>query len=130
MELAEGTEFPGGRTLNYPLPLQATTLAAGTRLPVEAVLDQSLSLAPGTVVSGDVRDAAGQLLYGAGTVLAQAVELPAGTRLGAGTLLAQGTALQAFTWPADVACRTCTPPRAMRPTCCVWRARSRSSWAR
>lgn len=80
-----------------PLPLQATTLAAGTRLPVEAVLDQSLSLAPGTVVSGDVRDAAGQLLYGAGTVLAQAVELPAGTRLGAGTLLAQGTALQAFT---------------------------------
>ncbi|WYX26161.1 hypothetical protein WJ969_11560 [Achromobacter xylosoxidans] len=81
MELAEGTEFPGGRTLNYPLPLQATTLAAGTRLPVEAVLDQSLSLAPGTVVSGDVRDAAGQLLYGAGTVLAQAVELPAGTRL-------------------------------------------------
>ncbi|WP_238926427.1 filamentous haemagglutinin family protein [Achromobacter xylosoxidans] len=103
VELAEGTEFPGGRTLNYPLPLQATTLAAGTRLPVEAVLDQSLSLAPGTVVSGDVRDAAGQLLYGAGTVLAQAVELPAGTRLGAGTLLAQGTALQAFTWPADVA---------------------------
>ena len=59
-ELAEGTEFPGGRTLNYPLPLQATTLAAGTRLPVEAVLDQSLSLAPGTVVSGDVRDAAGK----------------------------------------------------------------------
>lgn len=103
VELAEGTEFPGGRTLNYPLPLQATTLAAGTRLPVEAALDQALTLAAGTVLSGDVRDASGQLLYAAGSILKQAVELPAGTRLGAGTLLAGGTAMQAFTWPANVA---------------------------
>ncbi len=101
--LADGTEFPGGKTLNYPLPLKAVKLAAGTRLPVEAALDQELSLASGTVLSGDVRDASGQLLYGAGTVLSQAVDLPAGTRLGAGTLLAGGTSLQSFTWPANVA---------------------------
>ncbi len=101
--LADGTEFPGGKTLNYPLPLKAVKLAAGTRLPVEAALDQTLSLASGTVLSGDVRDASGQLLYGAGTVLNQAVDLPAGTRLGAGTLLVGGTSLQSFTWPANVA---------------------------
>ncbi|CUK12919.1 Uncharacterised protein [Achromobacter sp. 2789STDY5608615] len=103
VQLADGTEFPGGKTLNYPLPLQATTLAAGTRLPVEAVLDQPLSLAAGTVLSGDVRDAGGQLLYAAGTVLEHALDLPAQTRLGAGTLLTRGTALKAFTWPANVA---------------------------
>lgn len=100
--LAAGTEFPGGKTLNYPLPLQATTLAAGTRLPVEAALGQVLSLAAGTVLSGDVRDASGQLLYAAGSVLKQAVDLPSGTRLGAGTLLTGGTAMMAFTWPANV----------------------------
>ncbi|MCV6809387.1 filamentous hemagglutinin family protein [Achromobacter ruhlandii] len=103
VQLADGTEFPGGKTLNYPLPLQATTLAAGTRLPVEAVLDQPLSLAVGTVLSGDVRDAGGQLLYAAGTVLKHALDLPAQTRLGPGTLLTRGTALKAFTWPANVA---------------------------
>ncbi|MFP3740352.1 hypothetical protein, partial [Burkholderia sp. SIMBA_019] len=74
-----------------------------TRLPVEAALDQSLPLAAGTVLSGDVRDASGQLLYAAGSVLKQAVDLPAGTRLGAGTLLTDGTSLRAFTWPANVA---------------------------
>ncbi|CUJ70039.1 Heme:hemopexin utilization protein A [Achromobacter kerstersii] len=101
--LADGTEFPGGKTLNYALPLQATTLAAGTRLPVEAALNQALSIAAGTVLSGDVRDASGQLLYAAGSILKQAVDLPVGTRLGAGTVLTAGTAMQAFTWPANVA---------------------------
>ena len=103
VELVAGTEFPGGKTLNYALPLQATTLAAGTRLPVEAALNQPLSIAAGTVLSGDVRDSAGQLLYAAGSILKQAVDLPVGTRLGAGTLLTAGTAMQAFTWPANVA---------------------------
>nr|WP_313702498.1 filamentous hemagglutinin family protein [Achromobacter sp.] len=103
VELADGTEFPGGKTLNYPLPLQATTLAAGTRLPVEAALNQVLPLAAGTVLSGDVRDASGQLLYAAGSILKQAVDLPAGTRLGAGTLLTSGTAMKPFTWPANLA---------------------------
>lgn len=101
--LADGTEFPGGKTLNYPLPLQATKLAAGTRLPVEAALNQELPIAAGTVLSGDVRDAGGQLLYAAGSILKQDVNLPAGTRLGAGTLLTAGTSMQAFTWPANVA---------------------------
>lgn len=103
VELAEGTEFPGGKTLNYPLPLQATTLAAGTRLPVEAALNQALSLPAGTVLSGDVRDASGTLLYAAGSILKQAVVLPVDTRLGAGTLLTSGTAMKAFTWPANLA---------------------------
>ena len=103
VQLADGTEFPGGKTLNYPLPLQATTLAAGTRLPVQAALNQELPLAAGTVLAGDVRDSSGQLLFAAGSILKQAVVLPAGALLGAGTLLTAGTSLQAFTWPANVA---------------------------
>ena len=100
--LAEGTQFPAGTTLNYDLPIQATTFASGTLLPTEGVLAGDYTLAAGTVLSGAVHDAAGDLLYAAGTLLQDSVTLPAGSRLGAGIRLNNATALQAMLWPKGV----------------------------
>ncbi len=102
VRLAEGTAFPSGATLNYDLPIQALTLGAAVRLPAVATLAQPLSLAAGTVLAADVRDAAGTLLHARGTLLKDAVTLPAGTQLGAGTPLPSGTALRDMRWPKGV----------------------------
>ncbi|WDG78479.1 filamentous hemagglutinin family protein [Pseudomonas chlororaphis] len=101
--LADGTLFLGGKTLNYDLPIKASTFASGVVLPTEGRLAQALTLDAGSVLRGDVRAADGSLLYAAGTLLEQAVTLPEGTRLGAGTLLTSRTALQAMLWPKGVA---------------------------
>ncbi|MEV9619727.1 filamentous hemagglutinin family protein [Serratia marcescens] len=100
--LGDGTAFLGGRTLNYDLPIKGTTLAAGTRLATEAVLEQPYTLAVGSVLVADIHDAAGNLLYAAGSLLRDGVTLEAGSRLGAGTLLAAPASVQAMTWPAGV----------------------------
>ncbi|MDD0974716.1 filamentous hemagglutinin family protein [Pseudomonas fontis] len=100
--LAEGTTFLSGKTLNYELPIKATTFVAGMVLPVEGVLAKPLNLIAGSVLSADVFDAQGRLMYPAGTLLASAVTLPSGTRLAAGTRLASSTALQALRWPKGV----------------------------
>ncbi|VVN92847.1 hypothetical protein PS718_02034 [Pseudomonas fluorescens] len=100
--LAEGTLFPAGVTLNYDVPLQATSLASGTLLPTEATLAAPYTLAAGTVLAGSVRDAMGNLLYSAGTLLADSVTLPVGSRLGAGTRLNTVTAIDAIRWPKGV----------------------------
>ncbi|HIE1864240.1 TPA: filamentous hemagglutinin family protein [Pseudomonas aeruginosa] len=100
--LGDGTAFLGGHTLNYDLPIKGTILAAGTRLPREAVLEQPYTLAAGSVLAADIHDAAGNLLYAAGSLLRDAVTLEAGSRLGAGTLLAAPASVQALTWPAGV----------------------------
>ncbi|AZC26918.1 filamentous haemagglutinin family protein [Pseudomonas sessilinigenes] len=100
--LADGTSFPTGATLNYDLPIKGLTLAAGTRLPVTAILDQSLVLPAGTVLAAAIRDAAGNLLFAAGTLLGEAQTLDAGTQLEAGSLLAQNTRVKAMTWPKGV----------------------------
>ncbi|WP_254806729.1 filamentous hemagglutinin family protein, partial [Pseudomonas aeruginosa] len=100
--LGDGTAFLGGRTLNYDLPIKGTTLAAGTRLATEAVLEQPYTLAAGSVLVADIHDAAGNLLYAAGSLLRDGVTLEAGSRLGAGTLLAAPASVQAMTWPAGV----------------------------
>lgn len=101
--LADGTAFPAGATLNYDLPIKDVTLAAGTRLPVAAVLDQPLNLPAGTVLAAAVHDAAGNLLFAAGTLLSQAQTLEAGSRLGAGSVLSGAATLRGFTWPKGVA---------------------------
>ncbi|MGR4043326.1 filamentous haemagglutinin family protein [Pseudomonas sp. 910_21] len=101
--LADGTGFPSGTILNYDLPIKGLSLSAGTRLPVTAVLDQSLVLPAGTVLAAAVRDAAGNLLFAAGTLLSEAQTLVAGTRLDAGSLLTQNVRLQPMTWPKGVA---------------------------
>ena len=100
--LAEGTLFPAGVTLNYDVPLQAATLPAGTLLPTEATLSGAYTLGAGKVLAGAVHDATGNLLYAAGTLLADSVTLPAGSRLGAGIRLNNVTAIDAIRWPKGV----------------------------
>ncbi|MGJ7542490.1 filamentous haemagglutinin family protein [Variovorax sp. LT1R16] len=100
--LAEGTRFVGGKVLNYDLPIQALTLPAGTVVPVPATLNEALTLPAGTVLRAAVRDAAGNVLYPAGTVLRQGVTLPADTRLDAGSVLPAQAALKALAWPRGV----------------------------
>ncbi|HEX7866130.1 MAG TPA: filamentous hemagglutinin family protein [Variovorax sp.] len=101
--LDTGTRFPAGARLNYSVPVAATTLPAGTVLPVDAVLTGALSLAAGTVVSANIYNANGSVAYAAGTVLPAAVSLGAGMRLGAGTTLRTSAAIDALTWPKGVA---------------------------
>ncbi|WP_369991108.1 filamentous haemagglutinin family protein [Pseudomonas xanthosomatis] len=98
VELAAGTLFPGGSTLNFDLPFSATTLAANTRLPGQMVLASALTLPAGTVLDAAVRDSAGNLLYAAGTLLGSAVTLAAETRLDAGTRLPVAAAVRDGVW--------------------------------
>ncbi|MBW7071275.1 filamentous hemagglutinin family protein [Pseudomonas aeruginosa] len=102
VRLDDDSFFPAGKTLNFELPIKAMTLAAGTRLPVEAVLSQPLQLPAGTVLEGALLDAAGNLLRPAGSLLGEALDLPAGTRLGAGSRLPLATPLTGMTWPGGV----------------------------
>ncbi|MGN9586446.1 filamentous hemagglutinin family protein, partial [Serratia sp. IR-2025] len=102
VRLDDDSFFPAGKTLNFELPIKALTLAAGTRLPVEAVLSQPLQLPVGTVLEGALLDAAGNLLRPAGSLLGEALDLPAGTRLGAGSRLPLATPVTGMTWPGGV----------------------------
>ncbi|HBO6574565.1 TPA: filamentous hemagglutinin N-terminal domain-containing protein [Pseudomonas aeruginosa] len=102
VRLDDDSFFPAGKTLNFELPIKAMTLAAGTRLPVEAVLSQPLQLPAGTVLEGALLDAAGNLLRPAGSLLGEALDLPAGTRLGAGSRLPLATPVTGMTWPGGV----------------------------
>jgi len=100
--LADGTLFPVGKTLNYALPIQATTMAPGTILPVEGTLGGPLELPANTVLRAAVRDSAGNIVYAAGMLVAAPVTLAAGMKLDAGTLLPKAALLAAMTWPAGV----------------------------
>ncbi|MGG4641911.1 filamentous haemagglutinin family protein [Pseudomonas aeruginosa] len=102
VRLDDDSFFPAGKTLNFELPIKAMTLAAGTRLPVEAVLSQPLQLPAGTVLEGALLDAAGNLLRPAGSLLGEALDRPAGTRLGAGSRLPLATPVTGMTWPGGV----------------------------
>ncbi|WP_417696901.1 filamentous haemagglutinin family protein [Pseudomonas sp.] len=101
--LASGTAFPGGSVLNFDAPLKGATLAAGTRLPVAATLNQPLVLPAGTVLAAAVHDAAGNLLFAAGTLLGSTQTLEAGSVLGAGSLLSSSTTVRDLIWPKGVA---------------------------
>ena len=100
--LADDTFFQSGRTLNYDLPMKPMSLRAGTTLPAEATLAADVQLPAGTVLGGAVRNAAGDVIYTAGTVLAETVTLGSGTRLGAGTRLSTGISVASMTWPSGV----------------------------
>lgn len=102
VDLADGTQYPVGATLNYDLPIQAATLATGTLLPIQGVLAEAYTFSAGTVLAGAVHDAAGNLLYAAGTLLGADVTLPAGSHLGAGTRLNKSTAMLGMLWPKGV----------------------------
>eukprot|EP01036_Dinobryon_divergens_P056151 gene56151-74976_t len=64
--LTDGTVFEGGVTLNYDLPIRAAGFDVGQLIPAPSVLAAPLELKAGTVLSADVRDASGALLYAAG----------------------------------------------------------------
>ncbi|MGJ7541338.1 filamentous haemagglutinin family protein [Variovorax sp. LT1R16] len=100
--LADGTTFPAGATLNFDLPIKAVNLIAGTRLPVPASLTAALVLPAGTVLAAAVRDAAGKVLYPAGTLLSQRVTLPVNSTLDAGSLLVSLARVKAMVWPKGV----------------------------
>jgi filamentous hemagglutinin family protein len=100
--LADGTTFPAGVILNFDLPIKALNLIAGTRLPVPASLTAALVLPAGTVLAAAVRDAAGKVLYPAGTLLSQNVTLPVNSTLDAGTLLVSLARVKAMVWPKGV----------------------------
>lgn len=102
LTLADGTGYPGGRAVNYDLPLKQMMAAAGTLLPVEAVTATVMTVPANTILGGDIRAADGTLLFAAGTRVAEAQTLPVGTRLGAGFVLPAMTTLNALTWPKGV----------------------------
>ena len=100
--LADDTFFRSGRTLNYDLPMKAMGLRADTALPAQATLTADLQLPAGTVLGGAVRNAAGAVIYAAGTVLASNVTLSSGMRLDAGTRLPVPMQVATMTWPGGV----------------------------
>ncbi|MFZ4288171.1 filamentous haemagglutinin family protein [Variovorax sp. HJSM1_2] len=101
--LQPGTIFNSGRVLNYDLPIQPMLMAPQTVLPVPGTLAQDLVMAAGTVLGANVRAADGSLLMAAGSVLADVVTLPTGTRLDAGFRLPAAARMAAMSWPAGVA---------------------------
>ncbi|MCK9916037.1 filamentous hemagglutinin family protein [Microbacteriaceae bacterium K1510] len=73
-------------SLNYDIPIRATTLRTGMVIPIDVVTSGALSLPAGTVLRADVTLPGGTILN-AGTILNSATALPPGTRLGAGSLV-------------------------------------------
>jgi len=100
--LDAGTQFAGGRTLNYELPVSSLTLPAGTLLPAAMPLAQSLTLPAGTVLGAAVLDGQGNVVHAAGTVLQAPVTLDAGMQLAAGFRLPAQAQIGATTWPKGV----------------------------
>ncbi|WP_185546020.1 filamentous haemagglutinin family protein [Variovorax sp. KBW07] len=102
VSLAEDTFLQPGRALNFDAPLKPMSLAAGTVLPVRAVLTESYTLPAGTVLGGAVRDAAGNVIHAAGTVLAQPLVLGVNMQLDPGVRLAGAAKVGQMLWPAGV----------------------------
>ncbi len=105
VKLEAGTQFVAGATLNYAIPFAATTLPAGTVVPMPTRIAATLKLPAGTVLRAGVTTASGQVLP-AGTVLPTALDLGTGSVLGAGFRLDSALAVQAQQWPAGVALPT------------------------
>ncbi|WCD83366.1 filamentous haemagglutinin family protein [Pseudomonas sp. TUM22785] len=103
IELQDGTTYLSGVVLNFDLPLQAITLAAGTRLPVAGELATGISLPAGTVLAGDILNPDRTVAYAAGTRLSADLALAPGMILGSGSLLLGDTALAGLIWPKGVA---------------------------
>ncbi|MGJ7543090.1 filamentous haemagglutinin family protein, partial [Variovorax sp. LT1R16] len=100
--LADGTAFEGGTALNFDLPIQPHTFSAGSVIPVSSELAAAMQLPGGTVLSANVRDASGQVLHAAGSIVGENVTLPQGTRFDAGMRLPAGATLAAMVWPKGV----------------------------
>ncbi len=110
IELQDGTAFLSGVVLNYDLPLQSVTLAAGTRLPVAGEVAEAFDLPAGTVLAANIRNADGSVAYAAGSRLSADVTLSAGMILDSGSVLLGDTALAGLVWPKGIALPS-RPPR-------------------
>ncbi|WP_429614630.1 filamentous haemagglutinin family protein [Variovorax sp. W2I14] len=100
--LADGTAFEGGTALNFDLPIQPHTFSAGAVIPVSSELAAAMLLPAGTVLAANVRDASGQVIHAAGSIVGVNVTLPQGTRLDAGMRLPADAMLAALTWPKGI----------------------------
>jgi filamentous hemagglutinin family protein len=100
--LADGTAFEGGTALNFDLPIQPHTFSAGSVIPVSSELAAAMLLPGGTVLAANVRDASGQVIHAAGSIVGENVTLPQGTRFDAGMRLPAGATLAAMVWPKGV----------------------------
>ncbi|MBW3500742.1 filamentous haemagglutinin family protein [Janthinobacterium sp. NKUCC08_JDC] len=101
--LAEDTYFQSGTSVNFAVPMKAMQLRGGTLLAARATLTAELNLPAGSVLGGAVRDAAGKVLYAAGTVLPKALALSSGMQLDPGLRLPGAASVAAMLWPANVA---------------------------
>ncbi|WP_353192518.1 filamentous haemagglutinin family protein [Pandoraea pnomenusa] len=98
--LVAGTIFPAERKLNYDVEVSGTMLPQGLRLPTRVTLTDNLTLPAGTVLGGAVRDAAGNVVYAAGTALTSAVTLAGNMQLDAGVILPAQASVGTMMWPA------------------------------
>ncbi len=71
-------------------------------IPVASELAASMLLTAGTVLAANVRDASGQVIHVAGSIVGVNVTLPQGTRFDAGMRLPSGATLAAMVWPKGV----------------------------
>ncbi|WP_415914844.1 filamentous haemagglutinin family protein [Rhodopseudomonas palustris] len=100
--LATGTVFFGAKALNFDLPIRARLFSAGMVIPVASALNAVMNLTPGMVITANIRNAGGTILYAAGTIIGTAVKLPVGTRFDAGWKMPVNASLAAMVWPKGV----------------------------
>ncbi|GAA7764419.1 filamentous hemagglutinin family protein [Helicobacter pylori] len=95
------TSFTGiTEALDFDLPVRAGGLRADAVIPARVTLNGNANLPAGTVLRAAVRDAAGNVVYAAGTVLAQATTLTRNMQLDAGSVMSVNVQVTAFTVPA------------------------------
>lgn len=104
VQLADGTLYPKGKTLNFAVTARDVALPAGTLLPVAITLSAAVTLPAGTVMAADVLAADGSVLLAAGAVVPTAgLSIPANAQLQAGSRLPVGLVVARLTWPKGVA---------------------------
>jgi len=97
------TSFSGiASALDFPISVRATSLKANVTIPTRITLNAAATLPAGTVLRAAVRDATGNVLYPAGTVLTQAASIPRNAQFDAGSIVPVTLQVAAFTVPAGV----------------------------
>ncbi|WP_242557987.1 MULTISPECIES: filamentous haemagglutinin family protein [Pandoraea] len=98
--LVAGTSFPAERKLNYDVQVNGASLPAGVRLPTRVTLTDNVTFPAGTVLGGAVRDASGNVVHAAGTVLTSPLTVTGAMQLDPGVILPTQAFVGPMTWPA------------------------------
>ena len=114
VELAAGTQIPGGVVLNYGVTLSSFTLEPGSVLPVTAALAQPLTLPAGAILSAAVFNADGSVALAAGTAGA-ASHAGGGHETGRRLAVTAMTFLATTEWPAGIAAQPAERPLWFQP---------------